>query len=154
MNCGVLALVMHMSCIDRYMQVHRGLSIMFKAIIAKVTCGAALLIGFVACSAGSEEFSEDLAAGGETEALEASSGDTSAASLQVDRESEATSTGANASAEVEASGLVCTDCYVSLPPCFEDRDAIFEETGILCVCQPPDLDQCCASNQVDLECNL
>lgn len=128
---------------------------MFK----NVTCGVALLIGFVACGAGSEEASEDLAAPsviGEEASNDESPAASSNAALSGDQESVGgeDKSAEDTSAEVQASGLVCTACYSSLPPCFEDRDAIFDETGVVCVCQPPDLDQCCGSNQFDLECNL
>ena len=62
--------------------------------------------------------------------------------------------GADASAAVAASGLVFVDCYLNLASCFRDRDLIFQQTRIVCVCQPPDLDQFCGTSLVDLECNL
>jgi len=62
--------------------------------------------------------------------------------------------GADPSASVVPSGLVFVDCFGSLATCFDARDAIFEQTRVFCVCQPPDLDQFCGSSLVDLECNL
>jgi hypothetical protein len=69
---------------------------------------------------------------------------------------DATPTRADASAAVVPSTLVDIDCYVNLTTCFQDRDAIFANSGIVCVCQPPSLFNSCqtAPFLVDLSCNL
>lgn len=127
---------------------------MFKAVIGKLACGAVLLIGFTACGAGSEGATEDQVAPSAGTGLDASGEISAMLSRAAANAEEAAPEAGDTSADVEASGLVCTECYVSLPPCFVDRDAVFAQTGILCVCQPPDLDQCCSTDTVDLECNL
>jgi hypothetical protein len=154
-NFGVLGLALHMSCIDRFIEVHGECCIMFKVFMAKLTVGAALLVGFAACGAGSEETPEDLAAPAVGDEAEASGGEVAAASPNATTDGEeASASGADTSAAVEPSALVCIDCYGTLATCFTDRDAIFQQTGVVCVCQPPDLDQCCTPSLVDLECNL
>lgn len=124
---------------------------MFKAFVGKLTCGVALLVGFVACGAGSEEAYEELDAPSAAEAI-SEENSTPAQDSVVD--AAALLEGADTSASVDPSGLVFVDCYANLVTCFPDRDAIFEQTGVVCVCQAPDLDQFCGSSLVDLECNL
>jgi hypothetical protein len=154
-NFGVLGFAMHVSCIRQFNEVHGECCIMFKVFMTKLAVGVALLVGFVACGAGSEETTEDLAAPSVGDVPEASGGEVAAASPKATGDGEKSSaTGADTSAAVEPSALVCVDCYGSLATCFTDRDAIFEQAGVVCVCQPPDLDQCCTSSLVDLECNL
>lgn len=128
---------------------------MFKAFIGKLTCGVALLVGFAACGASDEAY-DDLAAPSAVDGTEAGEGEASAAtqSVAADGADEAVGGDADPSAAVEASGFVLVDCFVSVAACFPVRDAIFAQSGVFCVCQPPDLDQNCGGNLVDLECNL
>jgi hypothetical protein len=127
--------------------------IMFKVFIGKLACGAALLVGFAACGASTEGGVEDFAEPNAGEELEASS-EASVAAANAAAEGDDVAAGADTSAAVEGSGLQVVDCYLNLVTCFPDRDRIFEETGILCVCQNPDLDQFCGTSLVDLECNI
>jgi hypothetical protein len=68
----------------------------------------------------------------------------------------ATPAGADVSAAVVPSGLVNVNCHASLTACFNERDQIFEETRIVCVCQPPSIFNSCqlAPFTIDLDCNL
>jgi hypothetical protein len=129
--------------------------IMFKVFMGKLACGVALSVGFVACGAGSEETPEDFATSDVGDGAEVISGEATEADPNAAAGGEEAAVGdAETSAAVEGSGLQLVDCYLNLVTCFPDRDRIFEETGILCVCQAPDLDQRCGTGLVDLECNI
>ena len=61
--------------------------------------------------------------------------------------------GGSPSAAVLASTLVTVDCFINLTTCFASRDAIFRQSRVVCVCQPPSSLTDCGSF-VTLQCNL
>jgi hypothetical protein len=61
--------------------------------------------------------------------------------------------GGSPSAAVLASTLVTVDCFINLTTCFASRDAIFQQSRVVCVCQPPSFLTDCGS-LVTMQCNL